>query len=47
MAETLLELVVALSLDSSNFSHNIRTINQQQRAKAHQEDLRFEVEAAA
>ena len=29
MAETLRELVVALSLDSSNFSRNIRTINQQ------------------
>ena len=29
MAETLRELVVALSLDSSNFSRNMRTINQQ------------------
>ena len=29
MAETLRKLVVALSLDSSNFSRNIRTINQQ------------------
>ena len=29
MAETLHELVVALSLDSSNFSRNMRTINQQ------------------
>ena len=29
MAETLRELVVALSLDSSNFSRNTRTINQQ------------------
>ena len=29
MAETLRELVVALSLDSSNFSSNMRTINQQ------------------
>ena len=27
MAETLRELVVALSLDSSNFSRNMRTIN--------------------
>ena len=32
MAETLRELVVALSLDSNNFSRNMRTINQQQRA---------------
>ena len=74
MAETLRELVVALSLDSSNFSRNMRTINQQikeaestfrlagadvenydrhqdytnrlEQAKARQEDLRFEVEAA-
>ena len=29
MAETLRELVVALSLDSSNFSRNMRTITQQ------------------
>ncbi len=29
MAETLRELVVALSLDSSNFSRDMRTINQQ------------------
>ena len=29
MAKTLRELVVALSLDSSNFSRNMRTINQQ------------------
>ena len=29
MAETLRELVVALSLDSSNFSRNMRTINAQ------------------
>ena len=29
MAETLRELVVALSLDSSNFSRNMRTINKQ------------------
>ena len=29
MAETLRELVVALSLDSNNFSRNLRTINQQ------------------
>ena len=29
MAEALRELVVALSLDSSNFSRNMRTINQQ------------------
>ena len=29
MAETLRELVVTLSLDSSNFSRNMRTINQQ------------------
>ena len=29
MAETLRELVVVLSLDSSNFSRNMRTINQQ------------------
>ena len=29
MAETLRELVVALSLDSSNFSRNMRSINQQ------------------
>ena len=29
MAETLREPVVALSLDSSNFSRNMRTINQQ------------------
>ena len=29
MAETLRELVVALPLDSSNFSRNMRTINQQ------------------
>ena len=29
MAEPLLELVVALSLDSSNFPCNMRTINQQ------------------
>ena len=29
MAETLRELVVALSLDSSNFSRNMRYINQQ------------------
>ena len=29
MAETLRELVVALSLDSSHFSRNMRTINQQ------------------
>ena len=29
MAETLHELVVALSLDSSNFSRNMRTINAQ------------------
>ena len=29
MAETLRELVVALSLDSSNFSRNMRTISQQ------------------
>ena len=29
MAVTLRELVVALSLDSSNFSRNIRTISQQ------------------
>ena len=29
MAETLCELVVALSLDSSNFSRNMRTINAQ------------------
>ena len=29
MAETLRELVVALSLDSSNFSRNMRTNNQQ------------------
>ena len=29
MAETLRELVVALSLDSSNFSRNMRTINLQ------------------
>ena len=29
MAETLRELVVALALDSSNFSCNMRTINQQ------------------
>ena len=29
MADTLRELVVALSLDSSNFSRNMRTINQQ------------------
>ena len=29
MAETLHELVVALSLDSSNFSRTMRTINQQ------------------
>lgn len=29
MAETLRELVVALSLDSSNFSRNMRTINRQ------------------
>ena len=36
MAETLRELVVALSLDSSNFSRNMRTINQQiKEAEAH------------
>ena len=29
MAETLRELVVALSLDSSNFTRNMRSINQQ------------------
>ena len=29
MAETLRELVVALSLDSSNFSRNMRIINAQ------------------
>ncbi len=29
MAETLRELVVALSLSSSNFSRNMRTVNQQ------------------
>jgi len=29
MAETLRELVVALSLDSSNVSRNMRSINQQ------------------
>ena len=29
MAETLRELVVVLSLDSSNFSRNMRSINQQ------------------
>ena len=29
MAETLRELVVALSLDTSNFSRNMRTINTQ------------------
>ena len=29
MAETLRELVVALSMDSSNFSRNMRTISQQ------------------
>ena len=29
MAETLRELVVALSLDTSNFTRNIRSINQQ------------------
>ena len=29
MAETLRELVVTLSLDSSNFSRNMRSINQQ------------------
>ena len=29
MAEVLRKLVVALSLDSSNFSRNMRTINQQ------------------
>lgn len=32
MAETLRELVVALSLDSSHFSRNMRTINQQDAA---------------
>ena len=34
MAETLRELVVALSLDSSNFSRNMRTINQHRLAGA-------------
>ena len=29
MSEVLRELVVALSLDSDNFSRNLRTINQQ------------------
>ena len=36
MAETLRELVVALSLDSSNFSRNMRSINQQIKESADQ-----------
>ena len=51
MAETLRELVVALSLDSSNFWRNMRTINQQIKEaestfRLAGEALRFEVETA-
>ena len=41
MAETLRELVVALSLDSSNFSRNMRTINQQIKALCEERGLYF------
>ena len=41
MAETLRELVVALSLDSSNFSRNMRTINQQIKALCEERGLYY------